>query len=216
MAVDKVKIDKIKFLTYAWSYWTTSFRVSEMKYKIERQLLILQELWWGSPWDKAWLWAQEEYYELLSKEDWMSEDAPDPQKVARTKTSWLRDIWLIKADRRLTEVWMSLLQYLDWDINERNNYLWLSYDSFLYLKQFLKIEFSEFSWSNSYKWFRVNPLLMIIYIIIELWSVTRNIFAYVLQTINSHKELEQIILSIQSNQFDTREYLIKKMMSIPA
>ena len=37
-------MNNIKFKTYSWCYGTTSFRVSELKYKIEKQLILLKEL----------------------------------------------------------------------------------------------------------------------------------------------------------------------------
>ena len=37
-------MNNIKFKTYSWGYGTTSFRVSELKYKIEKQLILLKEL----------------------------------------------------------------------------------------------------------------------------------------------------------------------------
>ena len=33
------------FKSYSWSIGTTSFRVSQLNYKIERQLQLLKEFW---------------------------------------------------------------------------------------------------------------------------------------------------------------------------
>ncbi len=38
-------VEDIKFQSYCWSLGTTSFRVKDLNFKIERQLQILEELW---------------------------------------------------------------------------------------------------------------------------------------------------------------------------
>ena len=52
----------VAFKSYSWSYGTTSFRVSELKYKIERQLILLKELWNEYP-DRTWQELQDIYFD---------------------------------------------------------------------------------------------------------------------------------------------------------
>lgn len=42
---DSFMLEDIKFQSYCWSLGTTSFRVKDLNFKIERQLQILKELW---------------------------------------------------------------------------------------------------------------------------------------------------------------------------
>jgi len=55
---------KIKFQTYSWVVGTTSFRVSELKYKIEKQLILIENLRELYP-NNDWKEIQEDYFELL-------------------------------------------------------------------------------------------------------------------------------------------------------
>ena len=57
-------LENIKFQSYCWSLGTTSFRVKDLNFKIERQLQILKELWDENPeinWNGNDV-IQEEYY----------------------------------------------------------------------------------------------------------------------------------------------------------
>ena len=50
------------FKSYSWSIGTTSFRTSQLNYKIERQLQLLKEFWNNNPnaeWNND---TQEKYY----------------------------------------------------------------------------------------------------------------------------------------------------------
>ena len=50
------------FKSYSWSIGTTSFRTSQLNYKIERQLQLLKEFWKlnpNLPWNPN---TQEKYY----------------------------------------------------------------------------------------------------------------------------------------------------------
>ena len=42
-------INDIRFQSYCWSLGTTSFRVKDLNYKIERQLQLLKKLWNENP-----------------------------------------------------------------------------------------------------------------------------------------------------------------------
>ena len=62
-------LDDIKFKSYCWSLGTTSFRVKDLNFKIERQLQILKELWEKNP-NVKWNGnnkIQEEYLEDIKK-----------------------------------------------------------------------------------------------------------------------------------------------------
>ena len=90
--------DEAKFQSYSWSYGTTSFRVSELKYKIERQLIRLKELWEEYP-DKTWKDLQDIYFDKLVEEGLAQPTASRRDKDARQKTSPLKDLGLVTEER---------------------------------------------------------------------------------------------------------------------
>ena len=108
------------FKSYSWAIGTTSFRTSQLNYKIERQLQLLKEFWsnnstkkWTDPIDdntKLKLTKDEkkptqvEYYEFLRENNFLTGEASIRDKDAREKTSGLVDIGVLTEDRNLTEV----------------------------------------------------------------------------------------------------------------
>lgn len=131
------------YKSYCWSLGTTSFRMVEFNRKIEKQLELLRDFW-ENPDFANQQWAeneplQEQYYNHLRENDFIEGDAPRKAKDAREKTSGLVDLGLIDNERRLTEAGSSLLQVaLTADFNT-HNLLQIPADSFLYLKQLLKV-----------------------------------------------------------------------------
>ena len=135
--------NKIKFQTYSWVYGTTSFRVSELKYKIEKQLFLIEDLRSIYP-DTDWKEIQEDYFDLLEEAELSKSTAKDMKKDARQKTSSLKDLGLITSDRKITFIGKVIqLSTLERDNINFNNIFSLRNDSYLYFKQFLKIEFSK-------------------------------------------------------------------------
>lgn len=75
------------FKSYCWSIGTTSFRVSQLNYKIERQLQLLKEFWNNNPtlkWNES---TQGKYYYHLKDNKFLDGEASLPSKDAREKTS---------------------------------------------------------------------------------------------------------------------------------
>ena len=204
---------KIVFKTYSWVIWTTSFRVSELKYKIEKQLIKLKELREKFPND-SWKNLQIKYFDLLV-EAWLSNNDLEwikkREKDARQKTSALRDLWFIDDDRRLTIIWNLLLDIVSNRKYKNDNIFWIRNDSFLYLKQFLKIEFSKNVSSDSYSSFKIKPFLALIYSLIKNnWSISREAFTYILPTIKDNKELFET-LELLKKDFNVVNFLLHKI-----
>ena len=91
------------FQSYCWNLGTTSFRVQNLNYKIERQLQMLNELWSDRiniTWDGI---TQEKYYNIMHKEGFVTGDAQRKDKDARQKTSGLVEIGVIDKERKITE-----------------------------------------------------------------------------------------------------------------
>ena len=56
------------FKSYCWSLGTTSFRVQNLNYKIEKQLQYLKELW-SEKENEIWNCSmQEKYYNIMNKD----------------------------------------------------------------------------------------------------------------------------------------------------
>jgi hypothetical protein len=92
------------FKSYSWVIGTTSFRVSQLNYKIERQLELLKQFWNINPslsWNNS---TQEKFYDFLKSNNFIQGDAPRKDKDAREITSGLVDIGVLDSSRKLTEV----------------------------------------------------------------------------------------------------------------
>jgi len=149
--------NKIKFKTYSWVYGTTSFRVSELKYKIEKQLILLKELKDKYP-KKSWQELQLLYFEILVENGLAKPTSNNKEKDARQKTSSLKDLGLIDENRDLTNIGLKLYKLNKKKKFESKNIFYLREDAYIYFKQFLKVDFSKYSNSRNYKEFNINPL----------------------------------------------------------
>jgi hypothetical protein len=208
-------IGKIKFQTYSWVYGTTSFRVSELKYKIEKQLLLIEDLRNLYP-ESDWKDLQGVYFDLLVEAELSKDSAKEIEKDARQKTSSLKDLGLITEDRKITPIGKLILQTtLERDNIKFDNIFSLRGDSYLYFKQFLKIEFSKNS-DSSYNSFLINPFLALIYSIVKLGSVSNDFFNLLLPIQKNFSELKSLIDSFIANDgsLDIQEILLYKIASM--
>ena len=131
------------YKSYCWSLGTTSFRMVEFNRKIERQLELLSDFW-ANPAFSNQRWSENEpvqiaYYDFLKENGFIEGEAPRKAKDAREKTSGLVDLGLINDERRLTDAGTALLQIALTGNFNTNNLLQIPADSFLYLKQLLKV-----------------------------------------------------------------------------
>ena len=100
------------FQSYCWNLGTTSFRVQNLNYKIERQLQMLNELWSNKE-NKTWdYFTQEKYYNIMHKEGFVIGDAQRKDKDARQKTSGLVEIGVIDKERRITEIGYKIIEII--------------------------------------------------------------------------------------------------------
>ena len=203
------------YKSYCWSLGTTSFRMVEFNRKIEKQLELLQDFW-GNPDFANQQWSeneplQEQYYNHLKENDFIEGDAPRKAKDAREKTSGLVDLGLIDNERRLTDAGNSLLRVaLTADFNT-NNLLQIPADSFLYLKQLLKV-YSPID--NGY----VRPYIVLTMALNRLGELSFDEFTYLLPlAIVDSKTLEILnsIENIRSGNGTIDETLISVLMDMP-
>lgn len=185
------------FKTYSWMYGTTSFRVSELKFKIERQLIRLKNLYENNQDDYNWMDLQAEYLESLLDEDWFDSSLTDDKKIrkfARQVTSSLSDLGLLTKDRKITDVGNKLFDILSNNDFNFDNPFGIRNDSFLYLQQFLKVEFSNNVNSNFYSEFNINPFIALVYFITKYGYITKDEFQYLLPLVQSYGELQDLTL----------------------
>lgn len=141
----RIMPNEIAYRSFCWSLGTTSFRTKEFNLTIERQLSLLDEFW-AQPENAREAWAgngllQGRYYHFLQSRGFVEGNAPRPAKDAREKTSGLVNLGLIhKESRHLTAVGSALLEISRARDFSADSFLQIPKDSYLYLKQLLKVE----------------------------------------------------------------------------
>jgi hypothetical protein len=202
------------FRTYSWAYGTTSFRVSELKFKIERQLIRLKNLYDSNDENYNWKALQTEYLEGLLDEDWFNSNASDEAKIkkyARQVTSSLTDLGLVTQDRKLTDIGNELYSILVNNTFDFDNAFGIRNDSFLYLKQFLKMEFSQHVSSNSYSEFSINPFIALTYFITKYGYITKDEFQYLLPLVKNYQELQNLEIDIENRGVNIYSLIVEKI-----
>ena len=170
-------LPNIPFKSYCWNIGTTSYRTKQFNFNIEKQLSLLDEFW-NKPENINKKWTinnslQKEYYNFLKENNFVVGNAKRPDKDAREKTSGLVEIGLINNDRKLTQVGRKLLKISKLGNFNSDNELNIARDSYVYLKQLLKMSVTV---ENK----TVRPLILLIYFLSKLEYLTKNEFCYVL------------------------------------
>jgi len=167
------------FKSYSWSIGTTSFRTSQLNYKIERQLQLLKDFWQENL-DLNWNYKgsikniellkdekyplQIKYYEYMKKNDFITGNAKIRDKDAREKTSGLVNIGMLTKDRKITEVGLQIESLLRIE-QTKNNIFYIADDSYNYLLQFLKLQIDE-------KGIKIRPFIALLYMIEKLYYLS--------------------------------------------
>lgn len=167
----------IPYKRFCWSMGTTSYRTRNFSKHLEWQLALLSEFWEKpeyrtTPWEDNEA-VQAAYYDFLREAGFLSGNAPNKPKDARQKTSGLVDIGVIDPERRLTEVGRALLRISQRGDFSPDNPLQIARDSFLYLKQLLKM-------SDSVEGKTVRPFLVFLYLLSKLGYLTMEEYAFLL------------------------------------
>lgn len=184
--------ENIAYKSYCWSFGTTSFRTRNFNYKIEKQLFLLNDFWnleenQNTDWNST---LQAKYYDFMKQEGFVEGDANNKPKDAREKTSGLKDLGLITEDRKLTEVGLALLE-----ISKNNDYISdnnfkVTKDSYIYLKQMLKL-------SCRFEDESVRPFIVLIFLLCELEYLTTEEFTYLLPLCINEKATKSMISNIK-------------------
>lgn len=189
------------FKSYCWSIGTTSFRVSQLNYKIERQLQLLKKFWNENPsleWNSN---AQTKYYYYLKENGFLVGDANLPDKDAREKTSGLVDIGVLTKDRQLTEVGNNIECLLGKE-RTNNNIFEIDDESYYYLLQFLKLQKMDSG-------LEIKPFVALIYMLEKLDYLTYEEFTYLLPLCKNKYDVIKTVNQIKDNRDLDLELLIK-------
>lgn len=196
------------FQSYCWNLGTTSFRVQNLNYKIERQLQMLNELWSDRiniTWDGI---TQEKYYNIMHKEGFVTGNAQRKDKDARQKTSGLVEIGVIDKERKITEIGYKIIKIIKNNDFESDNIFNIHKDSYIYLKQLLKMQKTGTD-------MEVKPFIVLIYLLSNLEYLNRDEFTYLLPLCLKNCEAKDMLITIKmlrKNEI-TIEDIIKNRMN---
>jgi hypothetical protein len=193
------------FKSYSWVIGTTSFRVSQLNYKIERQLELLKQFWNINPslsWNNS---TQEKFYDFLKSNNFIQGDAPRKDKDAREITSGLVDIGVLDSSRKLTEVGSKIEGLLNKE-RIKNNIFYIDDDSYDYLLQFLKLQIDESG-------IKIKPFIALIYMLEKLEYLTYDEFTYLLPLCKNKYDVRKMVENIKANRngFDIDNIIVDKI-----
>ena len=182
------------FKSYSWSIGTTSFRVSQLNYKIERQLQLLKQFWLENP-NVSWKnnnELQAKYYYFMKNNGFLIGEASRPDKDAREKTSGLVDIGVLTQDRKLTEVGSKIENLLGKE-RSKDNIFYIDEDSYYYLLQFLKLQINNDG-------LKIKPFIALIYMLEKLDYLTYDEFTYLLPLCKNKYDVIKMVNDIKYNR----------------
>ena len=202
-------LEDIKFQSYCWSLGTTSFRVKDLNFKIERQLQILKELW-NENQNVRWNGnnsIQEEYYNKMLQKNFITGEANNKPKDARQKTSGLVQIGVIDDNRHITEIGEKIIDIVEQENFKSDNIFNINKDSYLYLKQLLKLQITD-------NGINIKPFAVLLYFLSELGYLTKDEFTYILPLCTNREYIDIMLENIKKyrNNQKTIEDIIQNKM----
>lgn len=202
------------YKSFCWCLGTTSFRTKDFNRTIEVQLELLNEFWTlAENANEAWANnsdLQIRYYDFMKDKGFVSGDAPRKDKDAREKTSGLVDIGIIDDDRKLTEAGRALLTISQTGNFDPDNVFQIPKDSFIYLKQLLKI-------SNKIDETVVRPFIVLLRVLSEFESISFEEYTYLLPLCVDRDSTEYIIDRIhdlRNHRVDLNDIIIDRLMDM--
>lgn len=185
-------LEDIKFQSYCWSLGTTSFRVKDLNFKIERQLQILKELWDENP-EINWNGnnsIQEEYYNKMLQKEFITGEANNKSKDARQKTSGLVQIGVIDDNRHISDIGQKIVDIVEKEDFKGDNIFNINKDSYIYLKQLLKLQVTD-------NGINVKPFAVLLYFLAELKYLSKDEFTYILPLATNQEYTDLMLENIK-------------------
>lgn len=185
-------LEDIKFQSYCWSLGTTSFRVKDLNFKIERQLQILKELWNENP-EINWNGndsIQEEYYNKMLQKEFITGEANNKSKDARQKTSGLVQIGVIDDNRHISDIGQKIVDIVEKEDFKGDNIFNINKDSYIYLKQLLKLQITD-------NGINVKPFAVLLYFLAELKYLSKDEFTYILPLATNREYTDLMLENIR-------------------
>lgn len=201
--------EDIKFQSYCWSLGTTSFRVKDLNFKIERQLQILKELWNENP-EVNWKGnnsIQEDYYNKMLQKEFITGKANNKSKDARQKTSGLVQIGVIDDNRHISDIGQKIINIVEQDDFKGDNIFNINKDSYIYLKQLLKLQITD-------NGINVKPFAVLLYFLSELKYLSKDEFTYILPLATNKGYIDLMLENIKmfrDNQKTIEDIIQNKM-----
>jgi len=197
------------YRSFCWSLGTTSFRTKRFNKTIEEQLKLLREFW-NIPSNASLSWSgnaelQTKYYDFMKKNNFVDGDANNKPKDAREKTSGLVDLGVIDESRRITPAGLSLLKICDDGDFKGDNSFQIDRDSYIYLKQMLKV-------SNLICEDYVRPFIVLLYILNKVSELSSEEFKYLIPLCINSKITDEIVSKLSIGSVDVNETILKVLM----
>lgn len=200
----KENIDTLAYSSFFWSLGTTSFRTKEFNYSIEKQLACLDDFWKipenaRQGWEKKYMAPEQvdiyeiknRYYDFMRERGLTIGDDAIKYKAAREKTSGLVDLGLINENHRLTEVGKRILTISQNEDYSSDNQLLISNDSYVYLKQLLKLYIKTDG-------VIVRPFVVVLYLLSRLDYLTYEEFTFLAPLCTTEQITERMIDDIKA------------------
>ena len=197
-------IETLAYSSFFWSLGTTSFRTKEFNYSIEKQLACLNDFWkipenTNQGWEKKYMVSGQDdiydiknrYYDFMRERGLITGDDSIKYKAAREKTSGLVDLGLINENHRLTDVGRRILEISQSEDYKSDNQLLISKDSYVYLKQLLKLFVKTGR-------VIVRPFIVVLYLLSKLDFLTYDEFTFLAPLCTSSEITEQMIDNIRA------------------
>jgi len=215
-------IETLAYSSFFWSLGTTSFRTKEFNSSIEKQLACLNDFWKipensRQGWEKKYMAPgqadiydiKNRYYDFMRERGLTTGDDVIKYKAAREKTSGLVDLGLINENHRLTDVGRHILTISQSEDYSSDNHLLISKDSYVYLKQLLKL----FVKTDGVI---VRPFVVVLYLVSKLDYLTYEEFTFLAPLCTSSEITEQMIddiKAIRRGEKTKEDIIIRVMMS---
>lgn len=205
-------VDDIKFQSYCWSLGTTSFRVKDLNFKIERQLQILKNFW-NENQNAIWNGndeIQEKYYNKMLDENFITGNASKKAKDAREKTSGLAQIGVIDNNRNITEIGEKIMNIIANEDFEPDNIFNINKDSYLYLKQLLKLQITK-------NGLNIKPFNVLLYFLSDLKYLYKDEFTYILPLCTNMEYINLMLQNIKDYRYNKKsieKIILEKMESM--